>query len=169
MDKDVDVSRGHEGAELDPAVYDALVQQYRSAHRHSQKLFAAEKYQRQAAYLHQRRNNALLDVLGLEAQDADAAFDVQPQRVRRIMQLQPQLAAQLAPLLALDRPETDLRTAYNVELAVAEMLPALASDERDALELNPQDTEMWTRRNLPHLVSSKFVPVKFHGQGAAKL
>lgn len=153
-------------------IYDTLQEHFNKVYSVSQKLFVTEKTQRQTMYYYKRRNDAILDLLcELEGEDenVDIPVHLEPQRIADIISAKPELQNILEPALRIargDDPATiKVKESYNVDLAVNESIPEIANDELDTVEINPQDTEMWTRRNYAHLVISKFKPVEIRGKG----
>lgn len=152
-------------------IYEGLQERFNKAYAISQKLFITEKTQRQTLYNYKRQNNAILDFLAqLEEvdDDLDQPLEIDHNRIANLISLNSDLHQKLAPLLqmASEPPQNvQLGGSYNVELTVNEMIPELVCDELDTVEVNPQDTEMWTRRNYSHLVLSKFKPVEVRSKG----
>lgn len=152
-------------------VYEELLAQFNQAYLMSQKMFITEKTQRQTLYYYKRRNNALLDFLAKLDEDERiaATTDLDLQRINSVIAKKPELLETLTPLLqmasSLNHDDIQLKESYNVGLAVDEIIPELVGDELDIAEVNPQDTEMWTRRNYSHLVVSKFKPVEIRSKG----
>lgn len=154
-------------------IYEGLQERFNKVYSISQKLFVTEKTQRQTMYYYKRRNDALLDLLceledcGDEDLDTPTSFD--HERIANIISEKPELGEILDPVLQIalgeDASNIKVKDSYNVDLAVNESIPDIVNDELDTVEVNPQDTEMWTRRNYAHLVISKFKPVEIRGKG----
>lgn len=154
-------------------IYESLQERFNKVYSVSQKLFVTEKTQRQTMYHYKRRNDALLDLLNdldnNDAEDLDVPADLSAQRLSNIVSSRPELGNLLDPLLRMSRGDDaktiKVKDSCNVDLAVSESIPDIVNDELDTVEVNPQDTEMWTRRNYAHLVVSKFRPVEIRGKG----
>lgn len=154
-------------------IYDDLQDKFNKVYSISQKLYITEKTQRQTMYHLKRRNDAILDLLtelkASETEVSEEPVDLDSDRLSAIMESKPELAQVLDPLLRMSKGEDakniQLKDSYNVDLAVTESVPEIVNDELDTVEVNPQDTEMWTRRNYAHLVISKFRPVEIRGKG----
>lgn len=152
-------------------LYEDLQAQFHESYALSQKLFLTERAQRQTLYHYKRRVDALLDYIGdLEGRDPDFQQPmVEENQLIDIINKKPHLKDTLAPLLEIitgPAPrEVPLKQRYNVDLATEEMIPDIINDELDSAELNPQDTEMWVRRNYSYLVVSKFRPLDIRGKG----
>ncbi|GEQ70736.1 hypothetical protein JCM33374_g4415 [Metschnikowia sp. JCM 33374] len=153
-------------------IYEELQQRFNQSYAISQKLFIAEKTQRQTLYHYKRRLNALLDVLQDiegDSTDIDEPLAIDTTRLSSIVAWRPELAQDLNPVLQMasdDLPsQIPLKRSYGVNLAVDEMIPEIPNDELDSIELNPHDTDMWTRRNFMHLVVSKFRPAEIRARG----
>lgn len=155
-------------------VYDKLTDRFNQAYNESQALHLTEKAQRQTLYHYKRRNNALIDFLrsfddGTYELLENERMMIDASRIENLISFQPALADTLNPILKLargDPPETiHLDSSYEVNLIVDELIPELPNDELDAAELNPQELEMWTRRNFSHLVVSKFKPADVRAKG----
>lgn len=153
-------------------IYEGLQEQFNKAYSLSQTLFVTEKTQRQALNYYKRRKNALTDFLAdLEASDDDIDMPLQinPQRIANLIALKPDLEPTLRPLLHIaagtDPLLIALKPTYGVDLTTEELIPDLPNDDLDSVENNPQDTEMWTRRNYSHLVNSKFKPAEIRPKG----
>lgn len=154
-------------------IYEGLQERFNKVYSISQKLFITEKTQRQTLYYYKRRNDALLDLLcELEESDNEETDELVPlsaERISHIISTKPELEHILKPVLSLaegeDASRVQVKDSYNVDLVVNESIPDIVNDELDTVEINPQDTEMWTRRNYAHLVISKFKPVEIRGKG----
>lgn len=148
-------------------LYEELQAQFHESYAISQKLFLTERTQRQALYYHKRRIDALLDYLGELEEDKEPEHD--RNQILNIIQKKPHLEETLLPLLDIEsgKPPSQipLKQAYNIDLATEEMIPGIANDELDSAELNPQNTEMWVRRNYSYLVVSKFKPLDIRARG----
>lgn len=157
-------------------IHEALLEEFNTAYEKSQTLVVTEKTQRQALYYYQRRNQALLDLLAefdeddswLD-EDEDAFWKRSSERVEKIVEQDPLLQPSLQPVMDIASRTRDsiifLKRTARLDLAVAEMVPELHYDELDPVETNPQDIEMWTRRNYSHLVTSKFRPFEIKARG----
>lgn len=155
-------------------IYEGLLAQYAYQHQLSQKLWAAEKTQRQTLYYYKRRNNALLDLLA-EFDDEELPENIQSDpantaRLANLAKLRPEIASEINTVLLMSDPDSDpaaalLKKSFAVNLAVDEMIPDIPHDELEPVEQNPQDTDMWTRRNFSHLVVSKFKPAEIKPRG----
>lgn len=152
-------------------IYDDLQEHFNKVYSISQKLFVTEKTQRQTLYYYKRRNDALLDLLSEMEDDyeTDDPLNIYGDRISQIISAKPELAELLSPVSQIasgqDPATIKMKDSYNVNLAVVEAIPDTVIDEVDTVEVNPQDTEMWTRRNYAHLVISKFKPVEIRGKG----
>lgn len=152
-------------------IYDDLQERFNKVYSISQKLFVTEKTQRQTLYYYKRRNDALLDLLSEMEDDSetDDPLSIDEDRISQIISAKPELAELLSPVSRIasgqDPASIKMKDSYNVNLAVVEAIPETVIDELDTVEVNPQDTEMWTRRNYAHLVLSKFKPVEIRGKG----
>ncbi|OBA20820.1 hypothetical protein METBIDRAFT_88212 [Metschnikowia bicuspidata var. bicuspidata NRRL YB-4993] len=170
----VDLAKTADGFIDHNLIYEQLQERFSRAYSLSQKLFVTEKTQRQALYHYKRRVNALLDVLqdmeGTESADVDQPLEIDHSRLTLLITWRPELASTLNPVLQLaagtDSPaQIPLKRSYAVNLVVEELIPEIANDELDAVEINPQNTEMWIRRNLLHLIMSKFTPAEVTPKG----
>lgn len=153
-------------------IYDGLQERFNKVYSISQKLFVTEKTQRQTMYYYKRRNDALLDLLSEmeeEIEIDDLPMTIDGDRISQIISDNPDLTEILSPVSEMasgqDPATIKMKDSYNVDLAVVEAIPDIVNDELDTVEVNPQDTEMWTRRNYAHLVLSKFKPVEIRGKG----
>lgn len=153
-------------------IYEGLQERFNKVYSISQKLFVTEKTQRQTMYYYKRRNDALLDLLSEmeeESETDDLPMTIDGDRISQIISDNPDLTEILTPILEMasgqDPATIKMKESYNVDLAVVEAIPDIVNDELDTVEVNPQDTEMWTRRNYAHLVLSKFKPVEIRGKG----
>lgn len=153
-------------------IYEGLQERFNKVYSISQKLFVTEKTQRQTMYYYKRRNDALLDLLSEmeeESETDDLPMTIDGDRISQIISDNPDLTEILTPVLEMssgqDPATIKMKESYNVDLAVVEAIPDMVNDELDTVEVNPQDTEMWTRRNYAHLVLSKFKPVEIRGKG----
>ncbi|SGZ56708.1 CIC11C00000001448 [Sungouiella intermedia] len=153
-------------------IYDALQERFNKVYSISQKLFVTEKTQRQTMYHYKRRNDAILDLLNELEDDeeiSDEPLSIDEDKISQIIAAKPDLADVLDPVMKIasgqDPATIKVKDSYNVDLAVIEAIPDMVNDELDTVEVNPQDTEMWTRRNYAHLVLSKFKPVEIRGKG----
>lgn len=155
-------------------VYDELMERFNKVYNESQVLHAAEKVQRQTLYQFKRRKNALIDFLrsfddsSFELLD-DSPMEVDAARIESLITFEPSLQNTLLPILQIARDElaqdVSLDESAGLGLIVDELIPELQYDELDAAELNPQDMEMWVRRNFSHLVVSKFKPADIRAKG----
>lgn len=131
-----------------------------------------EKAQRQTLYNYRRKIDALLDYMAeFEDRDEDpldGPLAVDNKKIEDIISRRPELKNTLSPLLQISQDDSPadikLKKSYNVNLTVDELIPDIPQDELDAVEVNPQETEMWVRRNYPHLVVSKFRPIEVRGK-----
>lgn len=153
-------------------IYESLQEQFNKAYSLSQKLFVTEKTQRQTLYFYKRRNNALLDFLyELEGEEdnLETPLNIDQTRIANLINFKPELHAQLLPIMQMltntDPNQIRLKLNLSVDLATDELIPELPNDDLHTIETNPQDTEMWTRRNYSHLVISKFKPAEIRGKG----
>lgn len=154
-------------------IYDELMERFDKAIHRSQTIHAAEKVQRQTLYHYRRRNNALLDFLrsfdDSSYEILDESMSVDASRIEGLMLTDHNLQPVLKSILQIAKGESpnsiELGESYGINLAVDELIPELPEDELDAAELNPQDLEMWTRRNFSHLVTSKFKPADVRAKG----
>lgn len=154
-------------------IYEQLQERFHKAYSLSQKLFITEKAQRQALYHSKRKNLALLEILR-DVEKYEEAYDDLPlqidsARIERLIEAKPFLKNTLEPLIRMGHhapaATIELKPSYPVNLAVDEAIPEVENDELDSVELNPQETEMWNRRNFSHLVVSKFKPVEIRTKG----
>lgn len=152
-------------------IYEELQEKFNKVFAVSQKLFITDKTQRQTLYYYKRRNDALLDFLAeVDNQEtANEPFEIDNDRLTNLISLAPNLAQILSPLQKLsshEAPESiQLKELLHADLPVYEMVPDTVNDELDTVEVNPQDTDMWIRRNYAHLVISKFKPLDIRGKG----
>lgn len=175
QDPPVDEQPAEQDLPVDYAkVYDELLEQFNRAYHQSQTLYMTNKMQRQTLYHYKRRNNAMVDFLRSYDDGAYEALDDEPMpidaaRIESLIAFRPHLRAVLQPMLQIanDVPPSDIQLdeSYGINLLVDELIPELPSDELDAAELNPQDLDMWTRRNFYHLVVSKFKPAEIRAKG----
>ncbi|QFZ28851.1 hypothetical protein EJF18_50068 [Clavispora lusitaniae] len=151
-------------------IYEQLQEKFNNEFAMSQKLFITEKTQRQALYYYKRRNDAILDLLAdLEDDDpVNGPSPIDKDRVAHLMSLSPALANTLTPLHQIlsseDPTSITVKESLHTDLPVYEMIPDLANDELDTVEVNPEETDMWIRRNYAHLVISKFKPLEVRGK-----
>lgn len=155
-------------------IYDELMERFNKVYNESQVLHAAEKVQRQTLYQYKRRKNALIDFLRSFDDSSyeflnDPSMDINEARIEGLMMFDPSLEKILLPILQIARDElaqdVPLDDSVGLSLIVDELIPELHYDELDAAELNPQDMEMWVRRNFSHLVVSKFKPADIRAKG----
>lgn len=155
-------------------VYDELLEQFNRAYHQSQTLYMTNKMQRQTLYHYKRRNNAMIDFLrsyddGAYEALEDGPMPVDAARIESLIAFRPRLKSVLMPMLQIANEvppeEIYLDDSYGLNLLVDELIPELPNDELDAAELNPQDLDMWTRRNFYHLVVSKFKPAEIRAKG----
>lgn len=152
-------------------IYEELQEKFNKVFALSQKLFITDKTQRQTLYYYKRRNDAILDFLAETDEEmiADEPFDISTERLDNLISMSPELAEILSPLKQMasnEAPETILvKELMHADLPVYEMVPDTVNDELDTVEVNPQDTDMWIRRNYAHLVISKFKPLEIRGKG----
>lgn len=153
-------------------VYDELQLQFYEVYNVSQRLAVTEKVQRQTLYSYRRKIDALLNYMAeLEGRDEESIEEplaLDSKRIEEILQRKPGLRKTLTPFLQIAQNELPenikFKKSYNANLAVEELIPDIRQDELDTVEVNPQETEMWVRRNYPHLVVSKFRPVEVRGK-----
>lgn len=153
-------------------IYEDLQRQFFEVFALSQKLAVTEKAQRQTLYNYRRKIDALLDYSaeldGVEEENLDQPLVIDTEKINAIIQGNPKLGETLAPLLKIaenENPnEIEFKKSYAVNLAVDELIPDIRQDELDTVEVNPQETEMWVRRNYPHLVVSRFKPIEIRGK-----
>lgn len=152
-------------------IYEELQEKFNKVFAVSQKLFITDKTQRQTLYYYKRRNDAILDFLDEIDEElvADDPFDLSKDRLDNLVSMSPDLAQILSPLQQIASnaaPDTVLvKELLHADLPVYEMIPDTVNDELDTVEVNPQDTDMWIRRNYTHLVISKFKPLEIRGKG----
>lgn len=153
-------------------VYEELQLHFHEVYSLSHKLAVTEKAQRQTLYNYRRKIDALLDYMAeFEDRDEDpldGPLAVDNKKIEDIISRRPELKNTLSPLLQISQDDSPadikLKKSYNVNLTVDELIPDIPQDELDAVEVNPQETEMWVRRNYPHLVVSKFRPIEVRGK-----
>lgn len=153
-------------------VYEELQLHFHEVYTVSQRLAVTEKAQRQTLYSYRRKIDALLDYMaeleGRDEEPIEQPLDLDSRRIEEILQKKPELKLTLEPLLQIAQNELPanikFKKSYNANLAVDELIPDIRQDELDTVEVNPQETEMWVRRNYPHLVVSKFKPVEIRGK-----
>lgn len=155
-------------------IYDELMEKFNKVYNESQVLHAAEKVQRQTLYQYKRRKNALIDFLRsfddstFEFLD-DLTMKIDEARIESLLMFDPSLKQKLMPILQIARDELaqdiSLEDSAGLSLIVDELIPELQYDELDAAEMNPQEMEMWVRRNFSHLVVSKFKPADIRAKG----
>lgn len=151
-------------------IYEDLQEKFNKAFALSQKLFITDKTQRQTLYYYKRRNDAILDFLtDVDDDGIEQLFEIDNERLANLVAMSPDLAQILSPLQQIssnEAPETVLlKELIHADLPVYEMIPDTVNDELDTVEVNPQDTDMWIRRNYAHLVISKFKPLEIRGKG----
>lgn len=150
-------------------VYADLQEKYHLAYSRSQKLFVTEKAQRKTLYHYKRRINAILDLLADSENETLPDPGIDADRISAVIQKEPALEKHLSLVLKIaageDEKTIPLKPSSLIDLAVNEMIPELTNDELDTVEMNPQDTDMWTRRNFSNLVISKFRPAVVNAKG----
>lgn len=146
-------------------VYTRLQEEFSHKYNHLFKLFQEEKLLRETLAFYKRRNNALLDILA-EAEPTKNVLDEELiLRVKNLVEMNPQLDA----LLEIQNLESlSKSTNVKLNLLLEESIAELPVDDTIHVEKNPEDIELWLRRNQPNLVSSKFQPIyykdhKIHG------
>ncbi|CAK7896653.1 hypothetical protein CAAN1_04S06040 [[Candida] anglica] len=159
--------------EPDGKDYQKLMEKYlekfNKVHAHSQDLWKEEKTLRQALYSYQRRVNSLLDMLSTsEPHDDDTDTFINDTaniaRIENLVSENPSLKDVLGPMKEIFQSgddSTKVSQRHLINLFISESVPELVGDSLDHLEINPQDTEPWLRRQYPNLVVSKFKPMNF--------
>ncbi|KAM3126626.1 hypothetical protein CJJ07_002276 [Candidozyma auris] len=153
-------------------LYEDLQSRFNEVYAVSHKLAITERAQRQTLYHYRRKIDALLDYMAelkdYEEESLDTPLKLDTTKIENVIKRKPELSETLKPLLQMsnedDPKDIKFKRSYNVNLTVDESIPEIQQDELDAVEVNPQETEMWVRRNYPHLVVSKFRPVEIRGK-----
>lgn len=155
-------------------IYDDLLKHFDAAYLRSRTLHLTEKVQRQTLYHYKRRVNALVDYLRLFDDGTHDVLDtetmpVDKTRIENLILFDPSLKDVLTPVVQMadetDPAEIQVGQSYGVDLVVDELIPELPDDELDNAEMNPQEVELWARRNFSHLVVSKFKPADIKARG----
>ncbi|KAI3405962.1 hypothetical protein KGF56_001181 [Candida oxycetoniae] len=126
-----------------------------------EKTFEEEKAQRMTLAYYLRRNQALLNILLTQADEQDHYISTkdQNQRINKIVQTVPRLSNKLKPLLSESIDTSSLNPNYLINLYLSEKIPELINDDLIQLELNPQGTDAWCRRNYPNLINAHNKPI----------
>lgn len=139
-------------------VFDKYKEKFNKAYSLSQKLFEAERALRQTLSYYLRRNNAILDLLddfGDSSESCDILDDVDQNRLKNIIEINPKLRKPLSQLLKVNDNSSTLSKQRYIHAMITESLSEFINDDITHLEMNPQDIEFWIRRNYPQLVTSK--------------
>lgn len=139
-------------------VFDEYKEKFNKAYSLSQKLFEAERALRQTLSYYYRRNNAILDLLddfGDSAESSDILDDVDQDRLKNIIEMNPRLRKPLSELLQVKENSSTLSKQRYIHALITESLSEFINDDVTHLEMNPQDIEFWIRRYYPQLITSK--------------
>ncbi|CCE79326.1 Piso0_001383 [Millerozyma farinosa CBS 7064] len=139
-------------------VFDKYKEKFNKAYSLSQKLFEAERASRQTLSYYYRRNNAILDLLddfGDNAESSDILDDVDQNRLKNVIEMNPRLRDPLSELSKVNDNLSTLSKQRYIHALITESLAEFINDDVTHLEMNPQDIEFWIRRNCPQLITSK--------------
>lgn len=157
-------------------VYTELQDEFNRKYKKLIALFEQERKQREVLDFYQRRNNGIVDLIQeLELQanpqaqrpketDSEDIIDEEElsKRIDSILELNPSLMS-LTPLKAIlaNDPNFKVDSQLKFNLFLHESVDELAANDLTKVEKNPQDIELWLRRNHPNLVLSRFKPITF--------
>ena len=146
-------------------VYNDLQEEFSRKYKKLMALFEQEKSQRQLLEAYQRRTNSVLDVLHqMESPDSEVLVDLSDTQARidNLLQLNPHLTSlnHINSILA-DSPDFQVNDTLKYNLVLQEAINEIELNDLLLIEKNPQDIELWLRRNQPNLVLSRFKPITF--------
>lgn len=146
-------------------VYNDLQEEFSSKYKKLMALFEQEKSQRQLLEAYQRRTNSVLDVLHqMESPDSEVLVDLSDTQARidNLLELNPHLTSlnHIKSILA-DSPDFHVNDTLKYNLVLQEAINEIELNDLLLIEKNPQDIELWLRRNQPNLVLSRFKPITF--------
>lgn len=156
-------------------VYQTLQDEFHQKYTELQQLFKEERELRHVLSFYSRRNNAILDLLeetetalrGPELKTESGIEQGIEQRIDNIMELNPALA-DLAEIKAVLDGSYKASDTVKMWLLLQEAIPELEIDDTIKVEKNPQDTELWLRRNYGNLVQGKFKPMFYKNNQLVK-
>lgn len=146
-------------------VYNDLQEEFSSKYKKLMALFEQEKSQRQLLEAYQRRTNSVLDVLHqMESPDSEVLVDLSDTQARidNLLELNPHLTSlnHIKSILA-DSTDFHVNDTLKYNLVLQEAINEIELNDLLLIEKNPQDIELWLRRNQPNLVLSRFKPITF--------
>lgn len=149
-------------------VYQRLQDEFHTKYSQLQVLFKEERELRLVMSFYHRRNNAILDLIGEKEEGRDIDDKELTDRIDNVISMNGELADLEAVKSVVDG-SYKASERMKMLLLLQEAIPELEIDDAIKVEKNPQEIELWLRRNYSNLVLGKFKPIFYKNNQLHKM